>query len=491
MTTPATHDSRDRTVSPCGQQPQCDDPVELTSARGRWLLAAAVLGTGMAFLDGTVVNVAVRDIGTDLNASLADLQWVINSYLLALASLILVGGSLGDRLGRRRMFTIGTVWFAIASAACALAPSAEMLIAGRAVQGIGAALLTPGSLAMMQGSYRREDRARAIGLWSGMAGVTTLLGPFLGGGLVQTVGWRYVFWINVPIAVAVVAITIRHVPESRDPQAGRRFDLLGATLGAVGLGAITYALIEAGSQSAAMIGTAAVIGVAALVAFALSQRRPNPMVPPALFQSRVFSASNLLTFVVYGALGALTFLLVLQLQVVAGYEPLAAGLATLPITVVMLLFSGRSAALAARIGPQLQMTVGPILCALGALLLMGVGADSSYWIDVLPGMVLFSIGLTCLVAPLTATVLAAAPDRWAGIASGVNNAVARAGSLLAVAALPVAVGLTGDDYEDPVAFNEGYQSAMLICAVLLALGGLFGWYGLRGSSRELATTSPS
>ena len=486
MTTPATQDPRDRTVSPCGDQPECDDPVELNSARGRWLLAAAVLGTGMAFLDGTVVNVAIRRIGTDLDASLAELQWVVNSYLLALASLILVGGSLGDRLGRRRMFTVGVIWFAIASAACALAPNPEVLIAARAVQGIGAALLTPGSLAMMQGSYRPEDRARAIGLWSGMAGISTVLGPFLGGGLVQTVGWEYIFWINVPIAAAIVVITARHVPESRDPQAARRFDLLGATLGAVGLGAITYALIEAGSRPASTITIVALVGVVAIAAFAWSQRRPDPMVPPAIFHSRVFNASNVLTLLVYGALGALTFLLVLQLQVVAGYSPLVAGLATLPITILMLLLSGRSAALASRIGPRPQMTLGPILCAGGAVLLVGIDADSSYWIDVLPGMMLFAFGLTCLVAPLTATVLAAAPDRWAGIASGVNNAVARAGSLLAVAALPVAVGLTGDDYDDPVAFNDGYQMAMIVCAVLLVLGGVFGWIGLRGSQKELA-----
>jgi EmrB/QacA subfamily drug resistance transporter len=490
VTTPATHDPHERTESPCGDHPECDDPVELDSARGRWLLVAAALGTGMAFLDGTVVNVAIRRIGTDLDASLAELQWVVNSYLLALASLILVGGSLGDRLGRRRMFTIGVAWFAIASAACALAPNPEVLIAARAVQGIGAALLTPGSLAMMQGSYRPEDRARAIGLWSGMAGLSTIAGPFLGGGLVQTVGWPYIFWINVPLAAAIIVITARHVPESRDPQAAHRFDLLGAGLGAVGLGAITYALIEAGTQPASTITIAAIVGVVAMVAFVLSQRRPDPMVPPAIFKSRVFNASNLLTLLVYGALGALTFLLVLQLQVVAGYDPLAAGLATLPITILMLLLSGRSAALASRIGPRPQMTIGPILCAAGAVLLMGIDADSSYWIDVLPGMILFAFGLTCLVAPLTATVLAAAPDRWAGIASGVNNAVARAGSLLAVAALPVAVGLSGNDYDDPVAFNDGYQMAMLVCAVLLLGGAAFGWIGLRGSREELtpATT---
>jgi EmrB/QacA subfamily drug resistance transporter len=461
-----------------------DHPVALDSARGRWLLVAAVLGTGMAFLDATVVNVAIRQVGTDLGASLAELQWVINAYMLALASLILVGGALGDRLGRRRIFVLGVVWFAAASAACALAPNPEVLIAARAVQGIGAALLTPGSLAMMQGSFRPQDRARAIGLWSGMSGVSTIIGPLLGGGLVQSVGWQYIFWINVPIALVVVAITARQVPESRDPQAARRFDLLGAALGAVGLGAITFALIEVGSRPATTIAIAAVIGVVAMGAFAVSQRRPDPMVPPAIFTSRVFNASNLLTLVVYGALSALTLLLVLQLQVVAGYGPLVAGLATLPLTIVMLVLSGRSAALASRIGPRAQMTLGPILCAGGAIMLLSVDADSSYWFDVLPGLTVFAFGLTCLVAPLTATVLGAAPDRWAGIASGVNNAIARAGGLLAVAALPVAVGLSGDDYDDPVAFDDGYQAAMIVCAALLVLGGLVGWIGLRGTSGE-------
>lgn len=465
---------------------ECTDPVRLDSARGRWLLAAAVLGAGMGFLDGTVVNVAVRRIGTDLGASLAELQWVLNAYLLALASLILVGGSLGDRLGRRRVFTIGVVWFAAASAACALAPDAPTLIAARAVQGIGAALLTPGSLAMMQGSYVEDDRARAIGRWSGLAGVATVIGPFLGGGLVQSVGWRYVFWINVPIAVAVVLIALRHVPESRDPQATDRFDLGGAILGALGLGGVTFALIEAGSRSAVTVTVAAVVGVGALVAFALSQRRPGAMVPPAIFASRVFTASNLLTFVVYGAMGALIFFLVLQLQVVAGFGPLVAGLATLPITVLMLLGSARSAALAARIGPRIQMSLGPVVCAAGGLMLLAVDADTSYWVDVLPGMVVFSLGLTCMVAPLTATVLAAAPDRWAGIASGVNNAVSRIGGLLAVAALPVAVGLTGDAYDDPARLSDGYHSAMVICVALLVLGGAIGWVGLRGTGGRMA-----
>jgi len=452
--------------------------VRVGTAQGHWILAAAILGSGMAFLDGTVVNVAMRAIGTDLDASLSELQWIINAYLLTLAALILLGGSFGDRYGRRRMFVVGVVWFAVASAACALAPTPLTLIVARALQGVGGALLTPGSLAMIQASFAPADRARAIGIWSGLAGVTTAIGPFVGGWLVDAASWRYVFWINVPLALLVAVIAVRHVPETRDPQAAASIDVPGAALGIIGLGGVTYALIELGTGLPAY--AAGAVGLMALAGFVRNGRRTAaPMVPPVLFASRVFTASNALTLLVYGALGALLFLLTLQLQVVTGYTPLEAGLALVPITLLMLLFSGRSGALAARIGPRLQMSVGPLLCAVGAGLLVGVGASSAYWTHVLPGVLMFGVGLTVLVAPLTATVLAAAPDRHAGIASGVNNAVARVGSLLAVAALPVAVGLGGDDYRDPAVFGPGYRTAMVVCAVLLALGGAAAWWGLR------------
>ncbi len=452
--------------------------VRLGTGQGRWILTAAILGSGMAFLDGTIVNVAIRVIGTDLDASLADLQWVLNAYTLMLAALILIGGSLGDRLGRRRVFVVGVVWFAAASAGCALAPSPQVLIASRAVQGVGGALLTPGSLAMIQGAFATDDRARAIGIWSGLAGVTTAVGPFLGGWLIAVATWRLVFWINVPLAVAVVLVAARHVPETRDPQAVHSFDLPGAVLGCVGLAGITYALI--GWDASTRTYSAAGLGLLALAAFVLTEhRRRAPMVPPALFSSRVFTTSNVLTFLVYGALGALLFLLTLQLQVVAGYTPLQAGISLLPVTLLLLVLSSRSGALATRIGPRLQMSVGPLLCAAGALLLLMVDGSGSYSTRVLPGVLVFGLGLAALVAPLTATVLAAAPDRYAGVASGVNNAVARAGSLLAVAALPVAVGLSGNDYENPAAFSAGFRTAMVVCAVLLGLGAAAGWLGLR------------
>lgn len=428
----------------------------------------------MTWLDGSAVNVALRAIGEDLDASLAQLQWINNGYLLMLASLILLGGSLGDRFGRRRIFVLGTVLFAGASVLCGLAPSAEVLVVARILQGAGGALLTPGSLAMIQGSFRPRDRAKAIGAWSGLGGVAGAVGPFVGGLLVDQASWRWIFLINLPLAVLTVVIAVRWVPETRDPHAPTTFDYTGAVLASLALAGTTYALIEWGGAGAPW---AAAAGILAAVAFvALERRETAPMVPPALFRDRTFSASNAMTFLVYAALGAVLFFLVIQLQTVSGYSALQAGLATLPITLCMLFLAARGGALGARIGPRVPMTVGPLVMAVGTLLVTGVGTDVNYWLDVLPGLTVFGLGLALMVAPLTATVLAAAPDDNAGIASGINNAVARAGSLLAVAALPVALGLGGDAYADPVAFDAAYGSAMLACAGLLALGGVVSWF---------------
>ncbi|NUR09642.1 MAG: MFS transporter [Nocardioidaceae bacterium] len=442
----------------------------------------------MALLDGTVVNIALRSIGDDLGASLAELQWVVNAYLLALASLILVGGSLGDRLGRRRVFMVGVAWFAVASALCGLAQSPTQLIAARLLQGVGAALLTPGSLAMIQGSFRPQDRGAVIGQWAGLGGIAAAIGPLLGGWIVDNASWRWIFLINVPIAAVVLLVSARHVPESRDPEAAHGFDVLGAALGAVGLGGVTYALIEAETAAAWVVTTSAAAGVAAMCLFVVFERRhPNALVPMHLFASRTFSIVNLLTLLVYGALGAMMFFLVLQLQVVAGWSPLAAGMSTVPLTILMLLFSSRAGAFAARVGPRLPLAAGPFVCGAGVLLLREIGADASYWFGVLPGMLVFSAGLVLLVAPLTSTVLAAAPDRYAGIASGVNNAVARTGSLLAVSALPALVGIGGEDYQRPSVFETGYQDALLICAVLLFAGGLVAAVGLHEGQPAAAT----
>ncbi|MDQ4007921.1 MAG: MFS transporter, partial [Actinomycetota bacterium] len=376
--------------------------VALKSRAGRWIVLAAVLGSGMALLDGTVVNVAVKPIGEDLRADLAELQWVVNAYMLSLASLILIGGSLGDRFGRRRVFLVGVGWFAAASLVCGLAQDPLQLVAARALQGVGGALLTPGSLAILQASLERADRARGIGVWSAYTGIAAALGPLLGGWLIQVASWRWVFFINVPLAVVVLVVTARHVPESGHRVPGQRFDVAGAALGALGLAGVTFALIEAGESGGTVVLVAGGAGAACLAAFVLRERRtPEPMLPPSLFADRTFSVVNLETFVVYGALGGMLFLLVLQLQVSAGFTPLTAGLSMAPFTVIMLLFSSRSGALAARIGPRAQLVGGPVVAALGVLLLSRVGAGAGYVGDVLPGICLFGAGMTLLVAPLT------------------------------------------------------------------------------------------
>jgi EmrB/QacA subfamily drug resistance transporter len=451
--------------------------VRLDRADGRWLLAATVLGSGMTFLDGTVVNVALPAMGRSLHATLAGLQWTIDAYTLLLAALILLGGSLGDRFGRRKVFVIGTVWFAVASLLCGLAPNIDALIAARALQGIGGALLTPGSLALIQSTFHADDRARAIGAWSGLGGIAGALGPLLGGWLVQVASWRWVFLINLPLAAAVVVVSLTRVPESRDPMATGRFDVWGALLGALGLAGTTYALIAAGEQGGgAGVWGIGLAGVAALAGFALRQRRAaNPLLPHGLFASRQFTAANVVTFAVYAALGGVFFLLVLELQTQAGFSPLAAGAALLPVTLIMLLLSARSGKLASRIGPRVPMTLGPLICAAGLLLMTRIGAHASYVVDVLPPVCVFGLGLATTVAPLTSTVLASADARYAGAASGVNNAVARAAGLLAVAALPLAVGLSGDAYRDPAVLGGAFRQAMLFCAGLLAAGGLLSW----------------
>jgi EmrB/QacA subfamily drug resistance transporter len=467
------------TTAPAGEG------VRLQSSAGRYILAAAVLGSGMAFLDGTIVNVALRTIGRDLDATLPQLQWVSNGYLLSLASLILIGGSLGDRFGRKRIFLLGVGWFAVASALCGVAQSPNQLIAARVVQGIGAALLTPGSLSMIQGSFRRRDRARAIGAWSGLGGIAAAVGPFVGGWLVQYASWRWAFFINLPLAAITYVVAHVHVPETKDPEMARGFDVLGAALCSIGLAAVTYTLIEYESMPGWAIWAIGLGGLAALAGFVVVEERSrHPMMPTGLFRSRQFSAANAMTLLTYAALGAMSFFLVLQLQTVVGYGPLQAGIATLPVTVIMLFLASRGGALAARIGPRIPMTLGPIVCAVGIGWLALIDADASYWLDVFPGVTIFGFGLVLLVAPLTATVLAAAPDRNAGIASGVNNAVARAGSLLAVAALPALVGLSGDAYEDPALFQTGYEHAMWISSGLLVAGGIISWLLIRNPPRS-------
>jgi EmrB/QacA subfamily drug resistance transporter len=438
------------------------------------VLLATVLGSGMAFIDGTVVNIALPRIGRAFDADAAGLQWVVNGYTLTLASFILLGGSLGDRFGRRRIFLVGVSWFALASLLCGLAPDIGTLILARALQGVGGALLAPGALAILQTSFEAGDRMRAIGAWSGLAGVAGAIGPFLGGWLVEVSSWRFVFLINVPVAATVLTVALRHVPESVNPAAARQIDLTGALLGAVGLAGLTYGLTAwsgAGPGDPVVVATLA-IGVVGLAAFVVAEARsPHPMLPLALFRSKSFSAVNVVTFAVYAALAGVFFFVVINLQVVSRFSPLGAGISLLPVTGLMLLLSARAGALSTRIGPRIPMTVGPLVCAGALVLLSRIGVGASYLGDVLPAVVLLGLGLSLTVAPLTATALAAAQDRNAGVASGVNNAVARTAGLLAVAILPLVSGV-GSSLTDPATLAPAYRTSMLLCGGLLAVGGL-------------------
>ncbi len=465
--------------------------VRLASPQGKWILFTTVLGSSMALLDSTVVNVALPRIGRDLDADLAALQWTVNAYMLTLAGLILLGGALGDRFGRRRVFVIGVLWFAAASLLCGIAPNAEFLIAARALQGVGGALLTPGSLAIIQASFHPDDRSRAVGLWSGFGGVGAAVGPFVGGWLVDGPGWRWVFLINVPLALLCAPIAVRHVPESgggtsrssaAESGGGRphtRFDVLGAVLGALALALVTYALIEAREGSVVVVLTV-LAGVAAAVVFVLvERRRADPMMPTDIFASRQFTAVNLVTLCVYAAFGGFFFLAALQLQVVVGYSALGAGTALLPTTALMLLFSARSGALADRIGPRIPLTVGPLLCAAGMLLMLRVGPGASYVVDVLPALLVLGLGMVTLVAPLTATVLASVDTARAGLASGINNAAARAAGLIAVAALPLIAGMGEEAYRSPGAFDDAFGRAMTVCAGVLVVGAVVAFATVR------------
>jgi EmrB/QacA subfamily drug resistance transporter len=451
--------------------------LRLDSASGRWVVTATVLGSAVATIDSTVVGIALPAIGRDLHMSVATLQWVVGAYLLSLAGLLLVGGAMGDRYGRRRVFVIGVVLFACTSLVCAAAPDGAVLITGRALQGAAAALLTPGSLAILRTSFAQDDQGRAVGAWSGLGGVATAVGPFLGGFLISAVSWRLIFFINVPVAVAVVLISTRHVPETVDPGAQGRLDVVGSLLVTAGLVGITSAVIEAPSQgwaSGSVLGSL-LGGAAAMAVFlAVERRQRDPVLPLAIFRSVQFSATNLVTFLVYAALGGALFLLPIQLEQVSHYSPLAAGTSLLPLTAVMLALSARSGALASRIGPRLQMGVGPVVVGAGMVLLRVVGETGNYVTEVLPAVLVLGIGLTVTVAPLTATAMSSAPGEHAGVASAVNNDVARAGSLIAVALLPGLAGITGAAYLHPLAFSAGFRNAVLIAGVASVVGGAVG-----------------
>ena len=460
------------------------------SGPGRWVLLATVLGSAIASIDATVVGIALPAIGRDFHATLGALQWVVTGYTLTLAGLLLMAGALGDKYGRKKVFVIGVAWFAIASLLCGVAPSVGFLIGARALQGVGAALLTPGSLAILEAVFRPADRGKAIGAWSGFSGVGTAVGPFLGGWLVAAASWRWIFAINLPISVVVVAVTLRHVPESRDPAATGPIDIAGGALVTLGLIGLTYGLIEGpGGHWADPLVLAALLGGLLLLATFIwwEHHTPSPMLSLNLFRSGQFTSANVVTFVVYGGIGGALFLLPIQLQEVSGYSALESGIALLPVTAITLALSQRSGALAGKIGPRLQMSVGPVLVGVGLGLFTLITESGNYLTEVLPGVVVFGFGLAVAVAPLTSTVLAAVPAEHAGMASAVNNDVARAAALIAVALLPAAGGLTGDAYQHKDVFSAGFHTASLIAGGLCVAGGVLAAVTIRNPSRAKAT----
>jgi EmrB/QacA subfamily drug resistance transporter len=501
------------------------------SSRQRLTLVATILGSTVVFLDSTVVNVALPAVAEDLDAGLSGQQWVVEAYLLALVSLLLVGGSLGDRLGRRRVFVVGLVGFGITSVLCAVAPTVEVLVGARALQGVAGAMLVPGSLAIVAATFEGEERGRAVGTWTAWTGIATVFGPAGGGALIEALSWRAIFWINVPLIALTVALTLRAVRESRDPEAAESVDWPGIALSALGLGGLVWALIEQPSRGweDPLVRWPLAGGVACLVLFVAHEARARqPMLDLALFRIRNFWVANVTTLAAYAGLIGGLFFLTIFLQQVAGYSPLEAGLATTPMSVVLFLLSPRFGRLASRAGPRLPMTAGPIVAGVGLLLMLRIEPEVDYVSQLLPGILVFSLGLAATVAPLTATVLDSVEERRVGVASGVNNGISRVAGLLAIAALGAVIAagfgakidesagsawlgpVTAEGLEalkdDPLsargagelspgeagvndlavaeASTWGLRAGLLVAALLMIVGGIVAGLGIQNRARD-------
>jgi len=469
------------------------------SRQQKLTLVATILGSTVVFLDSTVVTVALPAIADGLDAGLAGQQWVVEAYMLALVSLLLVGGSLGDQLGRRRMFVFGLVAFGATSALCAVAPTVELLVAARALQGIAGALLVPGSLAIVAATFEGAARGKAVGTWTAWTGIATVIGPAGGGALIALASWRAIFWINLPLIAATVGLTLHSVEESRDPDAFRGIDWLGIALSAAGLGGPVFALIEQPSRgwSDPLVWVPLVAGVACFALFLLHEARArHPMLDLGLFRIRNFAVANLTTLTAYAGLIGGLFFVGLYLQQVAGYSALEAGLATTPVSLILFLLSPRWGKLASGTGPRLPMTLGPIVGGLGLLLLLRVGSGGDYVAEVLPAIVVFGLGLSATVAPLTATVLDSVEERHVGIASGVNNGIARVAGLLAIAVLgavisarfaALAPGVSGGPLTaDAVAAStSAFHLGVAIAGALMILGGVVSAFGIENPRRAV------
>jgi EmrB/QacA subfamily drug resistance transporter len=504
---------------------------------GRWVLAATILGSSMTFIDGTVVNVALPVLQKELGASVTDAQWIVESYALMLSALLLVGGSLGDRYGRRRVYAAGVAIFALASVWCGLSPSTGQLIVARAVQGIGAALLVPGSLAIISASFRKEERGRAIGTWSGFSSIAAGFGPLLGGWLIEHVSWRWIFFINVPLAAVVLLIVWRHVPESRDDESCAGLDWWGALFATIGLGGVVFGLIESGTRgfgAPSVVASFIIGGLSLLIFMFVEWRSRAPMLPLDLFRSTTFTGANLLTLFLYAALGGMLFFLPFNLIQVQGYSPTAAGAALLPFVLTMFLLSRWAGGLVARYGSKLPLVVGPIIAGFGFALFARAGT-ASYWSGFFPAAMVMSFGMAVSVAPLTTTVMSAVDERHAGVASGINNAVSRTAGLLAVAVLGIVMIHTFNADLDrrlstldlppdaraelsaersslaaikvprslseekrrevqeaiAAAFVAGFRIVTYICAGLALLSALAAWALIEGKPLGRASTAPS